>query len=77
MNNDHLFANKKTNMTNPALFNRAYFKGYVVFVKLRHAGKIFCEIGSPLFGEQKYYDLDEFCGTNVIRRCASRCATGQ
>ena len=68
MNNDHLFANNSSNVTNPKLFTNAYFKGYVVFV---NAGKIFCEVGSSLFGEQKYYDLDEFCGTNVIRRCAT------
>lgn len=70
MNNDQLFTNKKTNMTNPALFNRAHFKGYVVFVKA--GGKIFCEVGSSLYNrEQRYYDLDEFCGTDVIRRCAT------
>ena len=71
MNNDNIFMSKTNNVTNPKLFTNAYFKGYVVFVKLRSAGKIFCEVGSSLYGEQKYYDLDEFCGTNVIRRCAT------
>lgn len=62
----------QTNTTNPVLFADTTFMGSVVFIKLLDAGKIFCEIGTSLYGEQKYYDLEEFLGTNIIRRCVSK-----
>lgn len=57
------------NVSNFYLLGSAKFKVYIVFVKI--AGKVFCEFGSSLYGEQKYYDLDEFGRTNVIRRFAT------
>uniref|UniRef100_A0A6C0JXQ8 Uncharacterized protein n=1 Tax=viral metagenome TaxID=1070528 RepID=A0A6C0JXQ8_9ZZZZ len=71
MINDNLYSKKTYNIIGPQLFTRASFKGSVVFVKLRGTGKIFCELGVSLYGQQKYYDLDDFFGTNVIRRCAT------
>lgn len=62
----------KVNTTNYMLITNTTFMGSVVFVELLDAGKIFCEIGGSLYGEQKYYDLEEFLGTNIIRRCVAK-----
>ena len=62
----------KSNTTNYMLITNTTFKGSVAFVKLLNVGKIFCEVGYSLYGEQKYYDLEEFLGTNIIRRCVSK-----
>lgn len=59
------------NVMNSYLLSNARFKGSVVFVKVGESGKIFCEVGSSLYGHQKYYALDEFFGANIIRRCAN------
>ena len=59
------------NVMNSYLLANARFKGSVVFVKVGESGKIFCEVGSSLYGVQKYYDLNEFFGANIIRRCAN------
>ena len=71
MNSDSRdFMERTVNFGNPWLVGSARFKGYVTFVEVGTAGKIFCEYGSSLYGNQKYYDLEEFAGINVIRRFA-------
>ena len=65
------FMHRNINFGNMWLIGSSQFKGYVTFVEVGSSGKIFCEFRNTLYGEQKYYDFEEFAGTNVIRRFAN------
>jgi len=72
MNTIYNHSVSKSNYGSPYLLANATYKGYVAFVIIESTGKIFCEVSGSFYADDtRYYDLDDFAGTNIVRRCCS------